>query len=299
MRRGTGELSLLLAAFIWGTCFVAQTVGLESVGPYTFQAVRCLLGAAVLTGVNVFRRKRSGTAAPMAWKPLLRGGVCCGVVLCIATNLQQLGLQFTTPGKSGFITSMYMVLVPILSTVLGKVPKLRHWFCVALAAAGLCLLSLNESLSLGAGDALTLVGAFFFAGHIIAVDRFAPDLDGVQLSCAQFWVVGLVTSVPMLALERTTLSGILAAGIPIAYAGVLSCAVAYTLQIIGQQRCDPVVATVLMSLESVFSVLGGLVLLGQMPTAREFTGCAVMFCAVLLSQIPIGSMMRRREQAEA
>ena len=297
MRERSGELSLLLAALIWGTCFVAQRVGLDSVGPYTFQAVRCLLGAAVLTLVCVLRAKRDrkqGRFQPISWKNLLIGGACCGGVLCVATNLQQLGLQFTTPGKSGFITSMYMVLVPILSTALGRLPRLRHWFCVALAAVGLYLLSVSGQLRLNAGDALTLVGSLFFALQIMAVDRFAPDLDGVQLSCVQFWVVGLLTAVPMLALETPTLSGLRGAAIPILYAGVFSCAVAYTLQIIGQQRCEPVVATVLMSLESVFSVLGGLVLLGQVPTAREALGCAVMFTAVLLSQLPVEALVTRR-----
>lgn len=296
MRGRGGALSLLTAAFIWGTCFVAQRVGMDSVGPYTFQAVRCLLGASVLTLVCLARQRQTGKRVP--WRRLLTGGLCCGAVLCVATNLQQLGLQFTTPGKSGFITSMYMVLVPVLSTALGRVPRLRHWLCVALAAVGLCLLSLNGAFRLNAGDALTLAGALFFASHILVVGRFAPDLDGVQLSCVQFWVVGLVTSLPMLALETPALPALRGAALPIAYAGVLSCAVAYTLQIIGQQRCEPVVATVLMSLESVFSVLGGLVVLHQVPTAREALGCGVMFTAVLLSQLPAERLLQRRACAE-
>lgn len=292
MRGRSGELALLLAALIWGTCFVAQSVGLDAVGPYTFQAVRCLLGAAVLTPLALFRGK-TGKAVTKSGKHLLTGGVYCGLVLCVATNLQQLGLQYTVPAKSGFITSMYLVLVPILSLALGKAPRLRHWLCVALAALGLYLLSVKDGFTLNPGDTLTLIGAFFFALQIMVVDRFAPDLDGAALSCVQFWVVGLLTAVPMLLLETPSLAGILAAALPIAYAGVMSCGVAYTLQIVGQQRCEPVVATVLMSLESVFSLLGGLILLGQVPTPRELTGCAVVFSAVLLSQLPLESLVRR------
>lgn len=294
MRARGGELALLLAAFIWGTCFVAQSVGLDAVGPYTFQAVRCLLGAAVLTPLAVFRQKRGNTVTKSG-KYLLKGGLCCGLVLCVATNLQQLGLQYTIPAKSGFITSMYLVLVPILSLALGKAPRLRHWLCVALAATGLYLLSVKDGFTLNPGDTLTLIGAFFFAAQIMVVDRFAPELDGVALSCVQFWVVGLLTAVPMLAFETPTLPGIRAAALPIAYAGIMSCGVAYTLQIVGQQRCEPVVATVLMSLESVFSLLGGLVLLGQLPTPRELVGTAVVFAAVLLSQLPLEALCRRTD----
>lgn len=284
-RRG-GEPALLLAALIWGTCFVAQSVGLDAVGPYTFQAVRCLLGAAVLTPLALRSRKKGN---PGADKPalLLKGGLCCGLVLCVATNLQQVGLQYTIPAKSGFITSMYLVLVPFFSLAAGKAPRPRHWLCVALSAVGLCLLSVTDRFTLNSGDLLTLCAAFVFAGHIMVIARFAPELDGVQLSCAQFWVVGLLTSVPMLLFESPTLAGLRAASLPICYAGIMSCGVAYTLQIIGQQRCEPVIATVLMSLESVFSLLGGLILLGQIPTARELLGSGIVFCAVLLSQLPV------------
>ena len=285
MRRSGGEAALLLAALIWGTCFVAQSVGLDAVGPYTFQAVRCLLGAAVLLPLSLVRRKRSPQKPPRG--ALLKGGIACGLVLCFATNLQQLGLQYTTPAKSGFITSMYLVLVPILSLALGRSPKLRHWICVALAAVGLYLLSVKDGFTLNPGDALTLIAAFFFAAHIMAVDRFAPGLDGAALCCVQFLVVGLLTCAPMLLLETPTLAGLHAAALPIAYAGVMSCGLAYTLQIVGQQRCEPVVATVLMSLESVFSLLGGMVILGQVPTHRELLGCTVVFGAVLLAQLPV------------
>lgn len=286
MRARGGELALLLAALIWGTCFVAQSVGLDAVGPYTFQAVRCLLGAAVLTPLAIFRQKR-GKTVTKSGKYLLKGGLCCGLVLCVATNLQQLGLVYTIPAKSGFITSMYLVLVPILSLAVGKAPRLRHWLCVGLAAAGLYLLSVKSGFTLNPGDTLTLIGAFFFAAQIMVVDRFAPELDVVQLSCAQFWVVGVLTSVPMFVLETPTLAGIRAAALPIAYAGVMSCGVAYTLQIVGQQRCEPVVSTVLMSLESVFSLLGGLILLGQVPTGRETLGSCIVFGAVVLAQVPV------------
>lgn len=295
MRARGGEAALLLAALIWGTCFVAQSVGLDAVGPYTFQAVRCLLGASVLTPLALWRGKSMNTTKKSG-RHLLKGGICCGLVLCVATNLQQLGLVYTIPAKSGFITSMYLVLVPILSLALGKAPRLRHWLCVVLSATGLYLLSVKSGFTLNPGDTLTLIGAFFFAAQIMVVDRFAPELDGVQLSCVQFWVVGVLTAVPMFVYETPTLAGIRAAGLPIAYAGVMSCGVAYTLQIVGQQRCEPVVATVLMSLESVFSLLGGLILLGQVPTARELLGSCIVFSAVLLAQIPVERIMARQRE---
>lgn len=295
MRARGGEAALLLAALIWGTCFVAQSVGLDAVGPYTFQAVRCLLGAAVLTPLAIFRQKR-GKTVTKSGKHLLKGGLCCGLVLCVATNLQQLGLVYTIPAKSGFITSMYLVLVPIMSLAVGKAPRVRHWLCVGLAATGLYLLSVKSGFTLNPGDTLTLIGAFFFAAQIMVVDRFAPELDGVQLSCAQFWVVGLLTAVPMFVLETPTLAGLRGAALPIAYAGVMSCGVAYTLQIVGQQRCEPVVATVLMSLESVFSLLGGLILLGQVPTGRELLGSAIVFGAVLLAQVPVERFLSKNPE---
>lgn len=300
MKQLYGSLALLLAALIWGLCFVAQSVGMEYVGPFTFQAVRCILGALVLTAVSFGMdawRKRRGTwkqPAPVERRRLWLGGLCCGLALFVAANLQQVGMKYTTVAKAGFITSMYLVLVPFASVVLGRRPRAKNWLCVGIAAVGLYFLSISGSFSLSKGDFLVLLCAAAFTVHIMVIDWFAPGLDGVKLSCIQFWITGVLSAVPMLRLEQPTMQALQIAWLPIVYAGVMSCAVAYTLQIIGQQSVQPVLATLLMSLESVFSLLGGMVILRQIPTGREFFGCGLVFTAVVLAQVPVENLLRRR-----
>ena len=219
-------------------------------------------------------------------KTLVTGGICCGLALGIASSLQQWGILFTTVGKAGFITAMYIVLVPIFGIFLGKKVRLLIWFCVALAVAGLYFLCMNETFRLNTGDFLVILCAVCFSVHILVIDHFSPKVDGVRLSAIQFLVAGIACGIPMLIWEHPELPGILAASMPLLYAGVMSCGVAYTLQIIAQKNADPTVASLLLSLESVFSVLAGWVILHQSLSIRELFGCVLMFGAIILAQLP-------------
>ncbi len=286
---------LLLTALIWGCSFVAQSVGMDYVGPFTFNCVRCVIGSAVLVPViflmdgqkkkdkmskGELKKDRGGT------KTLVTGGICCGVVLAVASSLQQFGILYTTVGKAGFITAMYIVLVPVLGIFIGKKVRPLIFLCVAMAVAGLYFLCMTERLSLNIGDLLVLLCAVVFTIHILVIDHFSPLVDGVRMSAIQFLTAGIVCAVPMLLWEDPKVGEILTAWMPVLYAGVMSCGVAYTLQILGQKNADPTVASLLLSLESVFSVLAGWVLLGQGLSNRELFGCALMFVAIILAQLP-------------
>lgn len=294
------SLMLLAAALIWGVAFVAQSVGTEYVGPFTFNAIRSLIGGVVLIPciflLNRKNGKNGGASAPQEHKSageteknprdLILGGVCCGVCLCVASNLQQIGISYTTVGKAGFITAMYIILVPLLGIFLKKKVGVKIWVSVALAVAGLYLLCMTEGFSIGRGDAYVLVCALFFAFHILTIDYFSPKADGVKMSCIQFFVSGLISAVLMFLFETPEFSAILTAWLPILYAGVMSCGVAYTLQIIGQRDMDPTVASLILSLESVISVLAGWVILHQSLSLKELLGCVIMFGAIILAQLP-------------
>ena len=296
-------LLLFLTALIWGSAFVAQSVGMDYVGAFTFSFTRCMIGGAVLIPCIYLLDKWKEKEEPAAEisdpavqrKTLLAGGVCCGIALCVASNLQQFGIKYTTVGKAGFITAMYIVLVPLLGIFLRKTVGLRVWVSVALAVAGLYLLCITEGFSIGRGDFLVLLCAFVFSLHILIIDYFSPKVDGVKMSCIQFFVCGLLSGVCMLIWEKPQLSAILQAWMPILYAGVLSCGVAYTLQIVGQKGMNPTVASLILSLESVFSVLAGWVVLGQRLSARELTGCLLMFAAITLSNLPQRKQTGKRE----
>ena len=278
-------LLLFLAAFIWGVAFVAQSVGMDYVGPFTFNAVRSIIGGVALVPCIVLLGKREAKEEKKEDpKTLLTGGILCGIALCIASNLQQVGINYTTVGKAGFITAMYIVLVPILGIFLKKRAGIKVWISVVLAVAGLYLLCMTEKLSLGKGDALVLLCALVFAIHILIIDHFSPKVDGVKLSCIQFLVCGVLSAVPMFLFEKPELSAICSAWLPILYAGIFSCGVGYTLQVIGQKNMDPTVASLILSLESVISVLAGWVLLKQQLSARELLGCVVMFAAIILAE---------------
>ena len=299
---------LFLTAVVWGVAFVAQSVGMDYVGPFTFNCVRCLIGAAVLVpciwfldrwkqrqdGVqNGALNHRSVNASGKMTEErsetrrmLLTGGICCGLALFVASNLQQIGIQYTTVGKAGFITALYIVMVPVFGIFLKKRAGIRVWISVALAVAGLYLLCITDRLALGKGDILVLLCAVVFAIHILIVDHFSAKTDGVRMSCIQFLVCGLLSGVGMLLTEHPEISLILQAWQPILYAGVFSCGVGYTLQIVGQKGTDPTVASLILSLESVVSVLAGWLLLGQRLSVRELGGCALMFAAILLAQLP-------------
>ena len=234
------SLLLLLTATIWGVAFVAQSVGMEYVGGFTFNAVRSIIGAIVLLPLIFFLDKRkpkttlSAEEKKQQNKTLIIGGICCGVFLCLASNFQQFGIKYTTVGKAGFITACYIVIVPILGLFLKKKCTIYVWIAVALSLVGLYLLCIKDGFTIGKGDALVFICAILFSFHILVIDYFSPLVDGVKLSCIQFFVSGILSGIPALIFENPSVSSIFAAWMPILYAGVMSCGVAYTLQIIGQ-----------------------------------------------------------------
>ncbi len=290
MRQKTmrANLLLLLTATIWGTAFVAQSVGMDHVGPFTFICVRYWIGGLfLLPCIRLLDRVvgRPAAAAPENRRVHLIGGVCCGAALFVASVLQQLGIQRTSVGKAGFLTALYILIVPLLGLFVGKRVSRRIWGCVAVALVGMYLLCMTESLSVSTGDLLVMLCAVGFSIHILVIDHFSPRVDGVRMSCIQFFTAGALGIVPML-LEQPDLSSLLAAAAPILYAGVLSSGVAYTLQVVAQKDTDPTVATLIMSLESVISMLAGWVILGQALSPRELAGCALVFAAIIVAQLP-------------
>ena len=287
-------IMLLLTAFIWGVAFVAQSVGMKFVGPFTFTCVRSLLGGLVLIPCIWFLKKMNKQGKEKEKKPLtspekkvlLAGGICCGLALFVASNLQQFGVKYTTVGKAGFITALYIVLVPILGLFLKKKVGIKVWISVAISVAGLYLLCITEKLSISKGDFFVLLCAGAFAVHILVIDYFSPRTDGVKMSCIQFFVCSALSAVLMLIFEEPSVAGILGAAVPLLYAGIMSSGVAYTLQVLAQKDTDPTIASLILSLESVFSVLAGWVVLHEILSVREITGCCLMFGAIILAQLP-------------
>lgn len=282
---------LMLTALIWGSAFVAQSVGMDYIGPFTFNSIRCFIGGLVLLPCIAFldRGKGADKAAEVqkhGGKLLMIGGICCGVALAVGSTLQQFGIMYTSVGKAGFITALYIVIVPVLGIALGKRVGRAVWAAVVLAVAGMYLLCVTEGLRIGMGDFLVFLGSIAFSVHILVIDYFSPQVDCVRVSCIQFFVCGVVCAVPMLVWERPALGAIFAAWLPLLYAGALSCGVGYTLQIVAQKGMDPTVASLLLSLESVFAALSGWALLHQRLSPRELTGCALVFCAIILAQLP-------------
>ena len=289
---------LMLAALIWGSAFVAQSVGMDYLGPFSFNCVRSFMGSLVLLPVIWFMdRQKKETAEHDGQKTeegtreqnkkvLLSGGLCCGVILTLSTSLQQIGIKYTTAGKAGFITALYILIVPLLGLILGKKVGIKTWIGVALAVAGMYLLCIKEGFSISYGDFMVLLCALIFSLHILAVDYFSPRVDGIRLSCIQFFVCGCISAVPMLVWEHPELFQIIRAWQPLAYAGVLSSGVAYTLQIVTQKHLNPTVASLLMSLESVFAVLTGWLVLNERLSPKELLGCVLVFTAIILAQLP-------------
>jgi drug/metabolite transporter (DMT)-like permease len=288
LKQHTGSLMLLLAAIIWGSAFVAQSIAMDHIRPFTFQALRSLMGSlALLPVIALFGRrdKKAGRQpVPRENRHLLRGGLLCGLALFAAINLQQFGLVTTTAGKAGFLTALYILIVPIYGLVLGHKPGASLWLAVLIAAAGLYLLSVTERFTIARGDFLLILCAFFFALQIMLVDHFVQKVNGVKLCAMQFLVCGLLSLGAMFLFEKPRADAILRAAGPLLYAGVLSSGVAYTLQILAQRTTQPAIASLLMSLEAVFAVITGVIVLGQVPTAREIIGCALMFSAILIAQ---------------
>ena len=294
------SLMLLLTAFIWGLAFVAQSEGTEFIGPFTLNFSRFLLGGFVLIPVIILREFFSKKQAkkdndstqklPVFHKNNIIGGICCGAVLGIASSLQQFGLMQTTVGKAGFITTLYVIFVPILGIFIRKKAGLRIWISAGIAIIGLYLLCMQESLILSSGDFLILACALVFSVHVMTVDYFSPKGDGVVISCIQFFTCALINGIGAFTMEQPNVESILASYVCILYLGVLSCGVAYTLQVVAQKNTDPTVAALTMSLESVIAAAAGVILLGQYMNLREVLGCVLVFGAVILAQIPIQSM---------
>ena len=285
-RRLRGSLLLLLGSVIWGAAFAAQRAGMDHLGPLTFTGIRMLLGAAVLTPMVIAsEQKREKSAAEK--KEQRKAGILCGLFLFVASILQQAGLVSTTAGKAGFITALYVVLVPVTAWLLFKKhPGRIIWLSVALAVAALYMLCLaGNGLVLQSGDLLVLGCAVCFTGQILCVDYYAPRVSGIRLARDEFLITGAMAMLIALFSETITWEGIREAMIPILYTGIMSSAVGYTLQIYGQRDTDPTVASLLMCLESVFAVLTGALLLGERMSGWESAGCAVMFAAVILAQL--------------
>lgn len=291
------NIMLLITAIIWGSAFVAQKAG-TVLEPFTYNGIRMFIGGLVLIPVILVFSKLGLTEETVDEngnkvflnKTTIVGGLCCGVVLCIASNLQQFGMYFDTDaGKAGFITSLYIVLVPILGIFLGKKVRPIVWGCVALGVVGFYMLTMagkGTGFSLQTGDFFVLLCAFCFACHIMVVDHFSPKCDGIKLSCIQFLTVGIISMILMGIFETPVLADIIDCWLPILYCGVCSSGIAYTLQVLGQKDAEPTVATLLMSLESVFAVLFGVLLIGEKMTLIEGLGCIVIFIAVIIPQLP-------------
>lgn len=301
MRPIQSSLMLVLTALIWGLSFVAQSVGMEYVGPFTFNCVRSVIGGLVLIPCIFLLDRFGGKAVPVSGsrerfrlvpgsfserRTLLVGGISCGVVLAIASSLQQFGIMYTTVGKAGFITALYIIIVPIFGLFFKRRVPMMVWVSVAVAVAGMYLLCITEDFRIGKGDVLVLLCAFAFSIHILLIDHFSSHVDGVRMSCLQFLTCGVLCGVCMLLFESPSLQSILIAWLPILYAGVLSCGVAYTLQIVAQQHVEPTVASLILSLESVFATLFGWLILGQSLSMKELFGCLLVFCAIILAQLP-------------
>ena len=290
---------LFLTAVIWGVAFVAQSAGMEYLGPFTYNGVRSVLGGMVLLPCIALLNKMQATKPDTAegssvegrnikksGKELAAGGLCCGFILFAASNFQQFGIQYTTVGKAGFITAMYILIVPILGLLVHKKVGLQVWIGVIFGIAGLYLLCMTDSFSLEKGDALVLICAFIFSLHILVIDHFSQRVDGIKMSCIQFWVCGILSLLCSFLFERPDLQSICDAWLPVCYGGIMSCGVAYTLQIVGQKDMNPTVASLILSLESVVAAVAGFLLLGQTMSLRELVGCLMMVMAIASAQLP-------------
>lgn len=301
---------LMLTAFIWGSSFVAQKSGMDLIGPLAFNGIRTLIGGIVLIPAIMFLKnwkvkkalQAGETAAEVSEEDrkkenrlLIIGGICCGIALLVASNLQQIGIFYTTAGKAGFIKALYVVLVPICGLFIGKKVRPVIWLCVLASAVGLYLLCMPAEGGFGhinKGDLLIMLCALCFTGHILVIDYFSPKVDGIKLSCIQFFVAGILSIIlmfpldPALGFDLPSFSTLIDSWLPVLYAGVLSCGVAYTLQIVAQADTDPTIASMILCLESVFAVIAGMIILGESMSLREIAGCLIMFAAIVVSQLP-------------
>jgi len=285
-----GIALLICATFIWGGAFVAQSVGMRHMGALTFNAVRFLIGGVFVFAFVLFfapvREKNSLSASGRDSRRLVQGGIACGVILFVSATFQQVGIYYTTVGKAGFITALYILFVPILSISLGRKVSSSVFVCVAIAMVGMYLLCINERLTLGKGDIYVFVSAVTAAAHILLIGYFSPLTDSVKLACIQFFVCGVFSAIGAYIFEPIDLAAIVNGWAPLLYAGVLSCGVAYTFQAVGQKIIDPVVASLIFSLEAVFAVFSGWLVLGERLSAREISGCILIFIALVMAQSP-------------
>ena len=302
-----GIVFMLLATFFWGTTFVAQSAGMDYIGPFTYNCCRSFVGCLVLIPVAIFyeRFNNKGVASNTEGAPsvsnnkktLIIGGIACGVVLTIASGLQQIGIVYTSVGKTGFLTVLYIILVPIFGLFLKKKCQLNVWISVLIAVVGLYLLCIQEDFSIVLTDLYVIGCAVMYAVHILVVDHYSPKVNGVWLSSIQFLVCGILSGILMFIFETPTLDNIIACTGPILYAGVFSSGVAFTLQILGQKYLDASIAALIMSTESVFSVLSGWIILNETLTSREALGCVFMFIAVLFAQFTLPTRAKKRSNA--
>lgn len=292
-----GNIMLTMTAFIWGIAFIAQSIGAETLSACTFNGTRSILGAIGLVPVILIldrKNKKNGTFIPFSDKTLLTGGLVCGLLLCAASTVQTSALAYTSPGKGGFLTALYMIIVPIISVFAGKKISVLNIISVILATIGLYLICLTNGFgNMNRGDILLIICSVLFSFHIMAIDYFSPKTDGVKLSCIQFAVCGIINLAWAFIFERPQLKPILDCWIPICYAGFFSNGIAYTLQVVGQKYTDPTSASILMSMESVFSMLATVILIacgfnltGGALTLREIIGCLFMMCAIIIIQLP-------------
>ncbi|RHC65140.1 DMT family transporter [Anaerobutyricum hallii] len=305
---------LFLTAMIWGAAFVAQSVSMDYIGPFTFICLRSVIGGLFLIPVIIvldgIRKKSQNESANvvssentlhnikmdiekeekqrLSWKnkQLIEGGIVCGILLFFANCFQQTGIQYTTVGKAGFITTFYIIIVPLIGLFFKKYCGILTWIGVVIALAGLYFLCITQKLTIQRGDALILCCSVLYAGQILAIDHYNPFVDGVKMSCIQFLTGGVLGAVFMFLFESPNMAMILNAAGPILYTGIMSTGVGYTLQIVGQKGLNPTVAALILSLESVFSALSGYLFLHQVLTTRESIGCVLMFIAIVLAQLP-------------
>ncbi|MBQ7898211.1 MAG: DMT family transporter [Clostridia bacterium] len=289
MNKAKGSIFLLIAALIWGTAFVAQSVGLSNIGNFTFNAIRNYIGALTLLPVIFIMskaKKEEKSVAKYGNKTLIIGGIACGCALAIASSFQQMGIAAgAEPGKAGFITALYIIFVPLVGLFTKKKPRATIWLAVLLAVIGMYLLCVKENFTLEMADVYLLCGAFSFTFHILTVDKFSPLVDCVKLSCIQFFVCGTLCMICMFLFEEPTLATIKLAAVPILYTGIMSSGVAYTLQVVGQKSTPPTLATLIMSLESVFAALAGWIILHQAMSLQELIGSALVFAGIIIAQV--------------
>jgi len=296
-----GESMLLLTAFIWGIAFVAQRVGGDMIGSFTFNAIRMLIGGFTLLPCIYLLRNKSNikeekVVTKKQWlnnnKKLFIGGILCGIILFVASNLQQIGLSYTTASKAGFITALYIIIVPIIGIFFKKYPSITLWISILIALCGMYLLCITDGFNISTGDILVVLSAMSFSFHILAIDHYSSHVNCVKLACIQFFVCGFFSFISMFLFESPVLSSILQAWIPLLYTGVLSCGVAYTFQILGQKNVIPSIASLIMSLEAVFCAIGGWILLGESLSIKEMVGCILVFVAIILAQIPASARVK-------